>query len=62
MAAGEQHIQGFEVPVRRALTEPKGVNSSAYRPGRYSTQEKRISKFADWYMGMREQRLEQSAA
>lgn len=27
-----------------------GVNSSAYRPGRYSTQGKRISEFVEWYM------------
>ncbi len=47
----------------KTITEnnQKGVKSSAYRPGRYSTQEKRISEFVDWYMGLREQRLEQSA-
>ncbi|MFC6487238.1 SRPBCC family protein [Nitratireductor sp. GCM10026969] len=47
----------------KAITENNqlGVNSSAYRPGRYSTQEKRISEFADWYMGKRQTTVMASA-
>ncbi|MBX3571604.1 MAG: hypothetical protein KF694_04535 [Mesorhizobium sp.] len=47
----------------KTITEnkQKGVNSFIYRPGRYRTQETRISEFAAWHMGRREPRLECAA-
>ncbi|MER8421049.1 SRPBCC family protein [Mesorhizobium sp. M1329] len=62
----EELMRVWDVTLRedKTITEnnQKGVNSSAYRPGRYSTQEKRISEFADWYMGMQLEPTAPSAA